>query len=208
MAEWIRHKQRNEQIRQLRVANHSIPYIARLLGISKATVSYHCRGISVTIKRYTTDSGTLANAASWERRKQEISNQAEAEWCNVKQDPKMMGFLGIYWGEGTKRSSSIGIVNNDPGIISIAVDVFRALSPNAKLDAVVRCYPDHDKLACEKYWSDLLLLDVRVVDKKWAGSGTRHYSTWGLCSIRFSNWVVRAKILTWIRLWREEAIRM
>ena len=77
--------------------------------------------------------GGIAGKTKWDVRKRCVIDEAKGEWNKIKTDPEIMGFLGLYWGEGSKRQKTISIVNNDPGIIKVALDVFHMLTPDCKI---------------------------------------------------------------------------
>lgn len=218
--EWIRNRTRNEEIRKLRRDGFSIRRISELLGVSKSTVSLHCKHITSDIisqqelllesrkrsNRALSDA-SLSNQRKWDQKKAEVRALATIDWYTIRQNPNMMGFLGLYWGEGSKANHEVAIVNNDPGIIVAAIGCFRQLCPGAKLRILIRVYPDHDKREAESFWSSILRTDVRVIDKQWAGKLHRAHSRRGLCTVRFSDWKTKIKIMTWIDLWRKELIK-
>lgn len=211
--EWTKYKGRNKKIKSLRRKGKSMKDIAKMLNCGKSMVSYHCQGIRISnsqrrklIERVSLNAlnGSRHAKLDWDDKKAKVISAAKDEWPSVKNNPEMMGFLGLYWGEGTKRSGNISIVNNDEGIILASLKVFKKLDPEANITCVVKCYPDHDKEKCREFWYDLLKLDIKVRDKKLVGKTRRHYSKNGLCVLQFSNWQVYHKILTWINCWREE----
>lgn len=218
--EWMRNRNRNEEIRKLRKDGFSINRISTILKVSKSTVSLHCKGVIPDVtrkqeqlqqaKRYSKQVLTKAcqtNRLIWDQRKTVIRDQAIKEWVSIRQNPTMMGFLGLYWGEGTKTNDAISIVNNDPGIIVASISCFKKLCPEAKLDIFVRVYPDHNKEEAERFWVTILRTKVRILEKTWAGKLHRAYSRRGICTVRFSDWKTRIKIMTWIDLWRKELIK-
>lgn len=138
--------------------------------------------------------------------RQAVEAQAVRTWPEMKENPELMGFLGLYWGEGDKRSQALSIVNNDPGVIKAALTIFSRLSPDARFDLNVRCYPDQDKIECKAYWEAALGKPVRVLDKKWVGNKKKALSQHGLCTLRYSDWEVKTRIMRWIRCWREDLV--
>lgn len=208
--EWHRNKNRNARIRELRGEGKSIRAIAKELNIGRAMVSYHCRGICPNLQSVPGKNlSRLAYRASARARAAEraaIAEEARAEWPSVRIDPVIMGFLGIYWGEGGKRGHSISVVNNDPGIIRAAIDALRAMSPASKIDVVVRCYPEHDMGQCGDFWKQVVQTSVRTFPKKWVGKTRRTHSKFGLCTIRFCDRRTRLRILTWLDCWRNDLV--
>jgi len=220
MVAWLKNIDRNGQIKQLRAKGWSLADICKATGCSKSMASYHCRGIvqkpskarvANRLKKIK-QNGLKASAqsrANWQAKTDAIIKIAEDSWPAVRQDPELMGFLGVYWGEGTKRASSgktptISVVNNDPALIKFCLRVFKRLHPQARIDVRVRTYPEHDKDQAIAYWEKMTGLPVKWRRKDWLGKLRRCYSTHGTCTIRFSHFETAWRILTWLRLWREE----
>lgn len=118
----------------------------------------------------------------------------------------MLGFLGLYWGEGLRRSSMVGITNNDPGIIKSVLMIFNKYCPKKPKDIRIKCYPEHDKSQCKAFWERILGEQVKIEDKNWVTNNRRYYSKYGLCVVRFSQFEFRWRILTWIDLWRKSLL--
>lgn len=218
MAEWLKNRERNETIRQLRSEGFSIPAIAKRLNCSKSTVSYYSSKVKLNDKQLkqlkknsanTTEFATKANQLAWQRKREAVQNQARKEWPKIKSDPKVMGFLGLYWGEGQKRVSSghntsVSLVNTDPGIILVGLEFFREHASKTPV-ATVRYYKDNNPEELKTYWETLLGLDVQMSPKTGTGNGGKQrHSTHGICTIRFGDWELWHKIMTWIGLWRNE----
>lgn len=150
----------------------------------------------------------LAVKSKWDIKKDIVINEAIDEWIKVKEDPKMMLFLGLYWGEGSKsfKSCAIQIVNNDPGVLKLSLDIFNEYSPFTNKDIYIRCYPDQNLDECTKYWSKILGTSVKAVIRKEIGTCRKPTSKYGTCTIRFSDWKFRYKIITWLDLLRQSIV--
>lgn len=146
---------------------------------------------------------SLAAKQKWDHKKEAVVQEAILEWPVVKNNPELMGFLGLYWGEGDKRSSYVGIVNTDPGIIVASFKMFRQLSPGCKIEVMIRCYPEHDASECKIFWQNLLGVQAKTKDKDWLGK-KRGGCKYGVCTIRYSDWKIKHKILAWLGLWRND----
>jgi hypothetical protein len=144
---------------------------------------------------------------NWDAKKQAIRTKARKNWPTTKIDPEMMGFLGLYWGEGSKslgRNKQVCIVNSDPGIIKLSAKIFRRLDPNAKIEAIIRYYPDNDAEACQKCWVGIVNPSkVRMIERVDLRP-TKRKLEFGTCTIRFSNWRVYHTILEWLDCWKDE----
>ena len=210
MVEWDKNKIRNEKIKQLLSEGNSISSIAKNLKCSKSTVYYYAekygwwhnnkvtKNISNSCKAATT-----ANKTKWNNKRSQVVEEAIKQWPKIKKDPRLMGFLGLYWGEGGKRNGVIQVVNNDPGIIKFCFNFIKENVDN-KIEVVIRCYPEQDETEIQEYWSRLLKTEVKTKEKKWLGKKRKCWSEYGICYARTSDWKFYLKIITWIGLWRAE----
>jgi hypothetical protein len=218
MGEWKRNMDRNQQIRECRKGSLSIAEIANLLNINKSTVSFHCRGIKINRERINIkikENGKKASDRAktlWDINKKIVREEASKEWEIIKINPELMGFLGLYWGEGSKLNggkdtSAICITNSDPQIIKFCAKMFRKLDPNAKLVARVTCYQDQDLKQCETIWKNATLVPIKITikeSKRWSKSTHGGRSKYGTCYLKFNNWKIFNKIIKWIDLWSKE----
>ncbi len=203
MAEWSRHRDRNATIRLLRQQGVSTAEVARRLRCSKSVVSYHASGVRV-VQKVNGKVGGEATKLDWERKKAAIAALAKANWPKVKCDPALMEFIGLYWGEGNKASSAVGIVDSDPGVIKAAFEIFRKYCPKTEIKAVVRCYNDQNKQKCRAFWESILGITVKPTDKTWTGKLKKSKVRFGVCVLCLSNWEFKTTIMTWLNLRREE----
>lgn len=215
MAEWARNKDRNRHIRELRSIGHSVREISRLIGCSKSTVSYHCRGTARLPFKAGADGINGGNAIKqiWADRIDAICAISKEEWSTVRTDPKTMGFLGLYWGEGNKArrkdgtgTGQIGITNNDPQLVKFVYDFLRPMT-SATASADIIYYPLHIEADCKEFWSRILP-DVMIQTK--ANTDDRSNiiwsdrCKWGRCCLRISDYHLFWKIITWVDCWRSE----
>lgn len=215
--EWTNNINRNKKIRSLRESGHTIGEIMAATGASKSIISYYFKKTQVKdtdrlnrrlkIARNKIRAGSrkawMANQEAWSERRQNVAAEAKSEWSILKQDPKFMGFLGLYWGEGNK-CHSVGIVNNDPGVIMAALEFFRKLDAEAVFDICVRFNPDQDPGVSKKFWESALKIKVKTKPKDWVGKKNKSRSAYGICRVRYNSWVTAQKITTWIDCWRAE----
>lgn len=213
MAEWKAFRSRNKRIRQLRQNGYGLREISSILNCPKSTVKYYADRISVSsdksraLKRIkeNAENGRLAGELKWKRRKEEITKESKKDWATLKNDPRFMAFLGIYWGEGFK-TGHIGIVNNDPSMILAGLLAFKRLNPESHVVATIFCYPDHQKTECANFWMNLLKgaeIRIRNVSDKRSGKKP-HKSPHGLCRLEYSDWRTFTKIMTWLECWKQD----
>lgn len=207
--EWTKNSERNARIKELLAAGESISHIAKLLGISKSIVHYYKpngHNHSAVVSQRTSDNsvtGTIANKKKWDRKRRSVIDQAITDWDSIKNDPKTMAVLGLYWGEGLRKGFSVGIANNDSGIIKAFIDWIK-LRTNSVIEVVVRYYPEHDEQECLAYWGNILKLPIKTRRKAWLGKKRKQHSEHGICYIRCSDWKLKLTILAWIDCWRQE----
>lgn len=203
------------EIQELRRQGYSIKEIERKLECSRATASKYCRGVVLDDKakarlRSRVRMNAINGSAAFSQRCREADEQAIQEarnqWADIKVSPRMMAFLGVYWGEGNKRSGYIGVSNSDPTLIRFCLSVLYELTPDSRKVAEIRYYPDHDPTQIKNMWVGVLdgvelsLKEVVKVDKRAGKKPTK--SKYGMCHLRMSDRTVWLKILTWLECWK------
>lgn len=221
MAQWRKHQQRNQRIAELLTTGESISFVAKTMGCSKSTVSYWAdklgsrslpRNVSIAKRKTNCGSnsgGCAALRRNWATARAEVIAEATNNWPSVRQNPDMMAFLGIYWGEGLKSGSIAGVVNCDPGVIKLCWDCLNLLSKNVgttRWSVVVRVYPLHDRSECSLFWRKLLGVEPVLYPKEWKQGRQKLQAKYGTCTIRVHDWRLRLKLLTWFNLWRSEIL--
>ncbi len=216
--EWKSNLERNALIRKMREDGHTIGEVREATGASKSVISYHFNQTVVLDEERLASrlkhvnrararnlaSASLKYKQNWDERKAIIREDAVKQWDSLKFDPSFMGFLGLYWGEGNKSTTDVGIVNNDPGVIAAAISYFLKFDPEANLSIVIRCNPDQNQKESQEFWEKALNREVSVQPKDWIGKIVRSRSPHGICTVRYSSWETRCKILAWIDCWRAE----
>jgi len=168
---------------QLRKSGKSIGVIAKSLNVSKSTVSFWCKDISLSqkqIAKIASDSKHHATSAllqSSERQREERQKNIANALLSGKnkvgilsdRDIFMLG-LGLYWGEGYKKGSQeLGFTNSDPSMITFYIRWLKITYDISKERLIFRisinCH--HEKRAEEvlKYWSDLLGVPINQFTK-------------------------------------------
>jgi len=211
--QWKKNRDRNRKIVELFHSGMTYNEISAHLGCSKSIISYYCsrlrdeerkRKCMCTPKRKASRrKATAQNAKNWEEKKKAEADIAMSEWENAKNDPEMMAFLGLYWGEGFKASSYSGVVNSDSGAIVLAIKVMSRLS-SKPIRAEVRFFPTHCELECKKFWEEKLKMKVDTYARKFSGTKHKTRSAYGTCVVAINDWKLRAKIMTWLDCLRNE----
>lgn len=205
-----------EKARRLRKEkNLSINEISKALGIAKSTASIYCKGVKPNnperLRRRMANNaaaGSAAFANARNRHKSAIAEKAKRDWFIVKNCPGLMGFLGLYWGEGRKTGYGLGITNNDPSFFKVVTPTIILLSPQTRKVATITYYESHDKDECENFWNELFAQNVTVVMKE--NSDMRSKSQfnnrcpYGRCDLRFSDLALQISINIWVDKWIRE----
>lgn len=193
--------------------------IQEATGASKSVISYHRQHVPVEdVSRLKLRLETVVqqnihklkdasrkNKENWDHWKSSERSSAAVEWESLRKNPEFLGFLAMYWSEGTKTNGQVAIVNTDPGIIKHSVEWFLKLDPEAKLAMTVRVNPDQNGEAARVFWEEAIRMPViRVHPKGWAGKKQHSRVPYGSCVVRFNNWRVNARIGAWIDLWKTQ----
>ncbi|MEZ4195375.1 MAG: helix-turn-helix domain-containing protein [Candidatus Paceibacterota bacterium] len=141
-----------EKALKLRRGGNSISDIATLLKVSKSTVSYWCRDVSLSIKAQETiakrskSKSTFAILRYTEslRAKRRINTLkdmtlgAEHLGSLTSRDIYCLG-LGLYWGEGYKKGSQeFGFTNSDPAMIKFYLLWLKEVFKVQRSDLILR----------------------------------------------------------------------
>ena len=197
------------KIKDLRLNGLSLNQIVDELNIGKSTASKYCKGLRPNNpnRKGCNKHATLAAKKKWKNRIDQVVLEAKNEWDSIKQRPDVMGFLGLYWGEGYKYGS-IGITNNDPDIIRIAFKFFRIFDPHKTIKITIIYYDSHNEEECYNFWK--AIFDNNISIKIMKNTDVRSKSEFdircphGRCMVRYNNWKIYHKIITWINCWRHE----
>lgn len=127
------------QARQLRKKGQSIKFIARQLDVSKSTVSVWCGDLVLTqtqkdlLIKNAIDAGCkgrMVGAEMNRRKKQDRIDYNKRlgieEIGRLTKRDLLLAGIGLYWGEGTKKSAT-ALVNSDPNLILFMLRWFRSV---------------------------------------------------------------------------------
>lgn len=204
-----------QAIKNYRRDGHSYNDIKSLLKIvPKSTIIHHCKNVSILnkdriqnkLKAYyfslkTFNKSAIISKEKWKLAKKSIAQEAIIEFKKLKHNPDFMLFLGLYWGEGNKRSNTVGLANTNPAIIKIAYNYFSKLTTK-KIVLNVTYYPDHDKTKLKATWSKFVPCIIKMIDitKYDTRIGKKKHAEYGIARLEISDWKLRTKILTWLKL--------
>lgn len=149
----------------MRRAGWSIREIARDLGLSKSTASLWVREIEVSaavraklkekLAEGVRKGGNATRLAAGAKVALAVE-EARGNWDQLSQEPLFMLGIGIYMGEGSKRSCSLGLSNSDAGIVRAWIRWCRAYAGQAQFRARLVVHGDEQKEAARKFWEGVL----------------------------------------------------
>lgn len=168
---------------ELRQQGKSIKEIAKLLGVSKSSVSIWCRDIVLTAEQIENLQKRMGTKGSYEARLKGAKIQHERRLQQIKQlqeeGLKMIDSLSkrdllligaaLYWGEGMKKEGRARLGNSDPAIIQFMVNWFQSIwgIPKDQLTPSILINEIHKNRVhqVEQYWSDLLNIPLTQFTK-------------------------------------------
>jgi transcriptional regulator with XRE-family HTH domain len=150
-----------ERARQLRAQSWTLQAIADELGVAKGTVSVWVRDVDhVPNPRnrghpsHKPHPLTVKKAEQLRRLREDAKSLAET----LGHSDLTMFCLGLYAGEGTKTSSSVGLANTNPLLLRVFLSWLRAefAIDESRLRCVIYLHEGLDIDAATVYWSELL----------------------------------------------------
>ncbi|MEK7568865.1 MAG: helix-turn-helix domain-containing protein [Patescibacteria group bacterium] len=153
----------------LRREGRSIKEIARIVGVSKASISVWVRDIVLNKKQLSVLKAKGFSSEVIEKRRHKrleneqvkreaIATLAQKDIKNIStRDLRIIG-LCLYWGEGGKiHQGSARISNSDPAVIKVMMRFFReiCLVEEKKFRGHIHVHSHLGTLEAEKYWSGI-----------------------------------------------------
>lgn len=163
--------ERNKAI-NLRKNGESIKKIAKLLRVSKSSVSLWCENIRLTQRQKEKlhermVSGSYFGRMAGARMQHEfrIKRAISAEISGVKDIGKLsdrellIALVALYWGEGAKKKREFSLNNSDPEMVKFLMKIFRKVLKIEESRIVLRVginviHKGRDK-EIKKYWSEV-----------------------------------------------------
>lgn len=152
----------------LRSRGYAVGEIARLVGVSKGSVSSWVRDIPLSKKqqlslqanshsRVTVEKRRMARITNTNRRHTQIFEAALHEASVLSKDPEWCVGIALYWGEGGKTQNMVRIANSDAAVIQRMMHFFRTLVgvPEDKFRVHVHAFTHVDLEEVETYWSNV-----------------------------------------------------
>ena len=136
-----------------------------------------------------------------------FKKEAIEDYIKFKNDPLFSFGVGLYWGEGDKKSGNIvAVTNTDPNMLVVMANFYRKYLrlDETKLRVSLFIYKDINQKFAINFWSKLLhvpksqFIKVKVLESR--SKLTKTKLKYGICTLYFSNTEFHIKIREWIRL--------
>lgn len=153
--------ERSEVGRDLRRLGLSYGEIRELINVKKSTLATWCRDIELSeaqkqaILERTGSRRGIPVDTQWRRREKTHSLQqaAHGEVARLANEPKWVAGVVLYWAEGNKTQSNLGLANSDPKIIRLFIDWFRRYhDPSATFALKLNLHAGNDEVAARNWW--------------------------------------------------------
>lgn len=194
--------QRNKAI-ALREKGESIKEIAKIIKVSKSSVSIWCRDIVLTEKqiqelhnRMVSKSyvGRMKGAVMQHQKRLERASKEERIGINeigeLSKRDLLIALTALYWGEGSKKKRELSINNSDPEMVKFLIRIFRKLFNVEKERFIFRVginiiHKSRDK-EIKEYWSNVTRISlsqfrqtvfIKAKNKKKYSNFATHYGT-------------------------------
>jgi hypothetical protein len=167
-----------------------------LIPVKKSTLATWCREVELTEEqiaalklRRPPIPGVPRDTQRKRRREIElIRAQAALKAIHLLQEPLWTAGVSLYWGEGFKTQSTLGMANADPHALRLFIRWADAyLPPLNGYRARLNLHADNDEEAARQWWSeqiDLPLGDFTKTFIKPDGTGHRkNYLPYGVCLV-------------------------
>jgi hypothetical protein len=219
--------ERRELGQDLRRLGLSYNEIARIIPVSKGTLSGWCRDLELPLdlrRRLALIRPKLDSqiALGPRRRKEALERKAairsaaqeEVRWRCA--DPFWIAGLVAYWSEGSKTSSDVRFSNSDPGLVRLFIDWSQRFLEGTGFSARLHLHTGQDERERIEFWSDITGVSTSHFGKtyyKKEGTGHRKNLLYnGTISIRLlGNGSQLQRVLGWIEglsdLWGAASMR-
>lgn len=209
-----------ERVKNLRLKSFSYSKIQKITKISKSTLSdwLSDEDWSIKIKNNLIEKNLIDYKPNLikslkviEKKKKErydkFHKEALLDYFRFKKDTLFSFALGLYWGEGDKKSGScVAVTNTDPNLLKVVAMFYRKYLKldESKLRISLFIYKDIDTNFAIKFWSKLLkvprkqFIKVKILESR--SRLTKTKLKYGICTLYFSNTEFHIKIREWIRL--------
>ena len=186
--------ERSELGRDLRRAGLSYGEIMDLIPVKKSTLATWCREVKLSPKQIDAikeRTGSVAGVPRDTQRKRRhevelIRAQALLEAEHLVDDPLWIAGTVLYWGEGFKTRSQLGMANSDPHALRLFMSwCAQYHQPDTGFRAKLNIHADNNEPAARQWWAQQLSLTVDDFNKSFVkpdGTGHRkNHLPYGVC---------------------------
>lgn len=167
-----------EKARDLRRQGWTYNQIQAELGCSKSSVSLWVRDLPTPAPRRTPEeqrarmnAGLTRLRAEQDRERQAVKQAAAAAVGGLSDRELFLVGVGLYWAEGSKdkpyrRTEVLQFINSDPNMIRVFLSWLTLLDvASDRLTLRVSIHESADVEAAEKYWADIVGVDVSAFSR-------------------------------------------
>ena len=171
--------------------------IMDLIPVKKSTLATWCREVKLTDEQYAAIKERTGSQAGIPRdtnrkRRDEINaikGLAAKEALILVRDPLWTAGTALYWGEGYKTQSTLGMTNADPAALRLFMRWAAAYhSPSAEFRVRLNIHADNDELTARQWWKAELALRPEDFTRSFVkpdGTGHRkNHLAYGVCAVR------------------------
>ncbi len=211
---------------KLRGQGNSIKEIAKILNVSKASVSVWVRKVPVSYDQrkkliQNTKSPEVVERRRSSRIKNEIAkrqiviDEASKDFDSISiEDLKIIGII-FYWAEGGKTNRGlVRVANSDPNVIKIMMRFFREVCgvKEEKFRAHIHTHSHINISKCLEYWSEITSIPVHQFHKTYAkpstaSKGKKDTLPFGTLDVIICDTNLFLKIMGWISKIRKLTIK-
>jgi len=157
IAEWdqLSRWERSEAGKDLRRLGLTYAEIMDLIPVKKSTLATWCRDIRLSDEQYAAIKERTYGSrlgipvdTNWRRREEveQIRRGAQVEAPSLMSEPLWVAGTVLYWGEGYKTGSRLGMANADPAALRLFMTWSRAYHrPNAEFRARLNIHANNDE---------------------------------------------------------------
>lgn len=206
-----------EQSMVLRKQGHSVKEISEMLSAAKGSVSTWVRDIVLTPQqKLRLKNKNHSPEIVAKRRATRLKNESDKKALRIAEAAKeirkidrdmltMIG-IGLYWGEGAKRTKGMArISNSDPAIIKMSMRFFREICgvQESRFRGHIHVHSPDVVKKSEKYWSDITGVPMSQFFKTYAlksksSKNLRQTLPYGTLDIGVGDTQLLLRILGWI----------
>ncbi len=189
--------EKSELGKDLRRLGFSYGEIMELVPVKKSTLATWCRDVALTDEQIAAIKERRAPLPGIPRNtnRKRLAEIAELRFVarqlvpDLISDSMWVAGLVLYWAEGNKSRSRIGMANTDPRVLRLFIRWIRTyVEPQAEFGLHLHLHEGNDEAAARKYWSSETGLDSAKFIKSFIkprGTGHRkNHLEHGVCTVR------------------------